>query len=219
MSTRKDFIAASSLFALAPAAAAAASPSPKPAAAPPELRFAFDRATFNAILAKPARHKQCFGATKIAIGNVIDGMDNTIEAYEQYLGEAPGSVHTVAVLYHGPAFAIGLNDKVWNDIIAPVLPGAPADLRDQFEGFKAGLGNPYASSVAQAVAKGSSFFLCHNAIVGMVYMAAKTLKQTPEKVHAAVMNGVLPGALVVPAGVMAVNACQEAKFTYIQWNV
>jgi hypothetical protein len=29
------------------------------------------------------------------------------------------------------------------------------------------------------------------------------------------MAGIVPGALVVPAGVMAINACQEAKFTYI----
>jgi intracellular sulfur oxidation DsrE/DsrF family protein len=29
------------------------------------------------------------------------------------------------------------------------------------------------------------------------------------------MAGILPGALVVPAGVMAINAAQEAKFTYI----
>jgi intracellular sulfur oxidation DsrE/DsrF family protein len=33
------------------------------------------------------------------------------------------------------------------------------------------------------------------------------------------MAGIVPGALVVPAGVMAINACQEAKFTYIQSSV
>jgi hypothetical protein len=45
---------------------------------------------------------------------------------------------------------------------------------------------------------------------------ADALKQPHEKVHAAILAGILPGALVVPAGVMAINACQEAKFTYIQ---
>lgn len=215
MNTRKEFLITSSVFALAPAIADAASPSPKPAKTH-DLRFDFDQARFNQMLAKPAKHKQCFGATKIDDGNVMNGMANTMNAYEQYLGEAPGSVHTAAVLYHGAAIALAMNDAVWNDLLLPSLKAAPAKLKDEFSGTKAGTGNPYAKQLAGMVARGSSFFVCHNAIAGFAGIAAGALKRPVESVHAAIMAGILPGALVVPAGVMAINACQEAKFTYIQ---
>lgn len=214
MSTRKDFIAASSLFALAPAVAQAASPSPSPDAR--SLRLNFDKARFNRMLARPAVHKQCFGATKIDAAGVIEGMNNTIDAYVEYFGETPASVHTVAVLYHGAAIALAMNDSVWNEILLPLAKGALPKLRDQFAGAKPGKGNPYIKDVQQAVARGSSFFVCHNAIVGFSQMAAGALKKPVEKVHAAMIAGIVPGALAVPAGVMAINACQEAKFTYIQ---
>lgn len=214
MNTRKDFLITSSVFALAPAIAAA-SPSTKPAKSD-ELRFDFDRSRFNEMLAKPAKHKQCFGATKIEDGSVMNGMSNTMNAYEQYLGEAPGSVHTAAVLYHGAAIALALNDAVWNDVLLPTVKNALPDLKDQFKDARPGKGNPYAKQFAGMVARGSSFFVCHNAIAGFAQMAGGALKRPAENVHAAIMAGILPGALVVPAGVMAINACQEAKFTYIQ---
>lgn len=214
MNTRKEFLVASSLFALAPAMADAASPSPANTPASPS--FHFDQARFAEILAKPAKHKQCFGATKIDGGNVINGMTNTIDAYEQYLDEAPGDVQTVAVLYHGAAIAIAMNDAVWNQLLFPALKTAPEDIRKEFAAEKLGKGNPYKKQLAGAVARGASFFVCHNAIAGFAGIASGALKQPLQKVHDGVMAGILPGALVVPAGVMAINACQEAKFTYIQ---
>lgn len=219
MNTRKDFLITASLAALAPAAAQAASPAPSASpkrAKEPELRFDFDQVRFNQILAKPATHRQCFGATKIDGGNVIDAMANTRNAYVDYLSEPGDAVHTVAVLYHGTAIALAFNDTVWNEFFFPVLKGAPKKLRDEFEDAKPGKGNPYRQDVAGAVAQGASFFVCHNAIAGFSHLIAGALKRSAQVVHAALMAGMLPGALAVPAGVMAINACQEAKFTYIQ---
>jgi hypothetical protein len=39
---------------------------------------------------------------------------------------------------------------------------------------------------------------------------------SPEDVHAEFRAHLLPGALLVPAGVAALNAAQEARFTYVQ---
>ena len=214
MSTRKDFLATTPLFALAPAAATPP-PGPSPAAHRP---FDFDQARFEQILAKPARHRQCFGATKIDGGNVIDAMANSMNAYEKFLGEPAGSMHTVAVLYHNAAIAIAMSNTVWNEILLPSLDGAPEEIRKQFAHVKAGSGNPYLQPgwLPEIVSRGGSFFVCHNAIQGFSEMAASALKRPVHAVHAAIMKGIVAGALVVPAGVMAVNACQEAKFTYIQ---
>lgn len=214
MNTRKEFLLVSSLLAAAPAAAQAASPQPRRTPASPS--FDFDQARFSEILNKPAQHKQCFGAVKIDFGNVINGMNNTMNAYEAYLGEAPGSVQTVAVLYHGSAVALALDDAVWNDLLFPSLGKASEDIRQQFAGEKPGKGNQYKRELSDTVARGASFFLCHNAIAGFAGIVAGILNQPVQKVHDTIVAGVLPGGLVVPAGVMAINAAQEAKFTYIQ---
>ncbi len=217
MTTRKEFIAAGSLFALAPAHANAA--------AKPGLTFKFDQARFDRILTKPAKHKQCFGVTKIEGGDVLEQMNNSIQAYREYLGEGPGALQTVAVLYHGAAIAMAMSDSVWNQVLIPSLPKAPAEIRVQFGHAKPGKGNPFLRSasadsqdlsVERLGAQGASFFVCHNAIVGFSELAASALQRSKSEVHAAILAGIVTHALVVPAGVMAINACQEAKFTYIQ---
>ena len=216
MSTRKHFLAAGSLFALTPAVAQAAAPTAKPkATAEPQLTFQFDQTRFNEILSKSAKHKQCFGITKLNDGAPLEGMMNSIEAYNDFLKEGPDALQAAGVLYHGAAVAFAMNDAVWNEYLIPAAQHMPAVLRQDFGSLKPGRGNTYKDQVRELVAKGASFFVCHNAIVGVSGFVASTLKTSPQKVHAAIMAAILPGALVVPAGVMAINACQEAKFTYI----
>lgn len=210
MSTRKDFLAAGSLFAIAPSAGN--KPAPKPT--PPNLTFQFDQKRFNDILAKDAKHKQCFGITTVEEGAGLEGMGNSIRAYEDFLKEGPGAMQAVGVLYHAGA-AFGFNDAIWNEYLIPSLAIAPAFIRQDIGHVKPGQGNAYKKQVAELVGKGAAFFVCHNAIAGISEMAASAVKISPENVHTAILAGLLPGTLVVPAGVMAVNACQEAKFTYI----
>ena len=217
MTTRRDFIAASTSIALLPAAAAA---TPAPAsAATDDLTFTFDRTRFDAILNKPARHKQCFGATKIAGGEVLALMLNSIKAYDDYLKEGAGALQPVAVLYHGNAIGIALNNAAWNELLIPFLQKTPVMAKDIPEA-KPGKGNPYlARQVPDLVARGASFFVCHNAIAGVTYALSEGLGPPAGQIHEALMAAIVPGALVVPAGVMAINACQEAHFTYIQTSV
>jgi intracellular sulfur oxidation DsrE/DsrF family protein len=240
MNTRKDFLLTSSLFALSPALADAASPSPSPAPAArgrklPELTFDFDRARFDEILAKPAKHKQCFAATRLS-DDVLDGMNNSIRAYEEYLKEGPAAMQAVAVLYHGLSIALAMDDAIWDELITPILRGKqfqsevkndPQMQRD-VSALALGKGNAFLRSktddpddvsIQRLVSKGCSFFVCHNAIGGFSGFVADALKLKREEVHRRLLAGIVPGALVVPAGVMAVNACQEAKFTYIQSSV
>ena len=224
MKTRKDFIAAASLLAVVPSGVRAATPQPKRTPFP-ELRFAFDAGRFDAMLAKPALHRQCFGTKDLAQSSVLEGMNNTIRAYEDYLGEEPASVHVAAVFYHGPSVFMALNDSAWNEFVAPFIKSAPAHPHaDQFAGIATGNGNPFLRSVSSdpddvsvdgLVGKGASFFVCHNALMGYSYVLAQSAKSTYERVHTQLLKSIVPGALVVPAGVMAINACQEAHFTYI----
>src|SRR5579872_6500009 len=184
MTTRKDFLAASSVLALAPALADAATPSPSPspkaAAKRPPLTFTFDRSRFDEILAKPAKHKQCFGAIRM-VADVLGSMNNSINAYENYLKEGTGAMQAVAVLYHGFSIALAFNDTLWNEYLIPLLNTkqfqkfASAEERDAVAKIALGKGNPFLHSassdpddvsVERLVSKGSSFFVCHNAIAG-----------------------------------------------------
>jgi intracellular sulfur oxidation DsrE/DsrF family protein len=213
MTTRKEFLATGSLLAVTTPIAQAATPSPK--STPPPLTFQFDQARFNDILNKTAKHKQCFGIVKINEGSGLDGMMNSITAYDDFLKEGPGAMQAVGVLYHGAAIAFAMSDAIWNQYLIPAVPHLFASIRQDIGSPKPGAGNPYKDRVQGLVARGASFFVCHNAIAGVSGFLADSLKTSPQKVHAAIMAGIVPGALVVPAGVMAVNACQEAKFTYI----
>lgn len=225
MTSRKDFLAATSLLALAPVLADAATPAPKPKSSPqPALTFDFDRSGFEQILAKPAKHKQCFGAMKLAGGGVLEAMNNSIDAYDVFLKEGAGAMQAVAVLYHGSSISLAMSDSVWNELLIPALPHAPGSVKKDMGSVKPGAGNPYLRSarkdpndvsVESLTAKGSTFFVCHNAIAGFSELVAQALKMPLASAHRRIMAGIVPGALVVPAGVMAVNACQEARFTYI----
>jgi intracellular sulfur oxidation DsrE/DsrF family protein len=233
MTSRKEFLAAGSLFALVPAAAGAATPKPK-ATPEPKLTFDFDRARFEQILAKPAKHKQCFGVTRIEGGSALESMNNSVDAYETFLKEGAGAMQAVAVLYHGSSIFMAMNDALWNELLAPFFRShnfakyAPPAIKQDVAHLTLGKGNPFLHSttndpddisVESLAAKGSNFFVCHNAVAGFSGVLADDVKESAGDVHRRLMASIVPAALVVPAGVMAINACQEAKFTYIQSNL
>lgn len=180
------------------------------------LDFVFDRAKFDAILDRPAKHKQCFGAARVERGNVISLMLNSIRAYDDYLEEGAGALQTVAVLYRGAAIALALGDDSWNALLVPLVRHMPEMAREMPEA-QPGKGNPYLSGLLpSAIRQGASFFVCHNAIVSISSAIGEALNKPVKQIHAAIMADIVHGAIVVPAGVMAINACQEKHFTYIQ---
>ena len=232
--SRKNLLAAGTALAAASAMAptlAAATPSPAPARTPepslPPLQF--DQARFAAILGQTARHRQAFSSTKISGGTVLDEMVSSMYAYEVDLGEGPGTMHTVAVLYHGPAITLAFSDALWQNYFRPAIPHVSPSLRAMLgdNDVPAGTGNPYLhrnknaaleddSSVEALVARGSHFFVCNNALQGFSYAISHALGMQALTVYKALLGGLVDGAMAVPAGVMAVNACQEAHFTFLQ---
>jgi intracellular sulfur oxidation DsrE/DsrF family protein len=225
MSSRKEFLAAGSLFALLPSPVAGTKKAKPAPASQPKLTFSFDRNRFQKILFKPARHKQCFGATSIQGGDVLEAMNNSIEAYDDFLAEGRGAMQAVAVLYHGASIAMAMSDTIWNELLIPSLSRLPSNVTSDIGSVKRNAGNPYLRSttsdpqdvsIESLAAKGSSFFVCHNALIGFSYMLSQAAKIGLRIAHRRLLAGIVPQALVVPAGVMAINAAQEARFTYIQ---
>jgi hypothetical protein len=229
MTTRRQFlIASSAAAALTPAIALAdATPAPKaPAAkASPIPKFVFDRARFDAMISKKAKHRHAYAAEGLDDGQVCYTMTNVLDAYDSMPGEKPASAISAAVLYHGSALGLGFNDKVWNELIIPSIPKMSKSMSAALGDVKKGDGNPwlhkpkgddYDGSIETLVARGAAFFLCNNATTGFAHIVADALGLTPAGAYAKLAGGLVPNALLVPAGVWAIHALQEAHFTYQQ---
>ena len=216
MTTRKHFLVASGAVAATSLAAVGAIEVHQAM----NSHFVFNSQLFARTLARSARHRQCFATTHLNNGEALILMLNSLNAYEYDLGEGPGTLHCAAVFYHGYAAAIAFNDQVWNELVLPsnILSAAHS------VAAPAGSGNPYLSahtnrkedaSVEALSARGASFFVCHNSIQSASTQLAQALSLKPADVMRRLLAGIVPQAQVVPAGVMAVNALQEAHFTYI----
>ncbi len=225
MSTRMTRAQILALGAAAMIPATAASVASAASAAP---AFHFDQARFDAILASPARHRQCFASTKLSDGLVLEKMVSSMYAYEITLSQGAGALHAVAVLYGGLSVALAFNDELWNEIVVPSYARIEPKYRVQFASQPvAGKGNPYlhrASSqplvddqaVEPLVSRGANFFVCNNALEGYAGLFARALDASSDAIYQRLVKGLVPGSMPVPAGVMAINACQEARFTYLQ---
>jgi intracellular sulfur oxidation DsrE/DsrF family protein len=194
-------------------AVAAASPAPAAAA------WQFDRAAFEAVLARPYRHRQVYATTQLAEGIVLHYMENVLEAYEHGFGEGPGTLHVAAVTY-GTSLALALDDRAWSTYhIGAVLNGLPSQtVPDPL--LAAATANPFGTRVDALVGRGASFFVCNNALHGFSgVLATKAGGTSQQAVHDDLVAHLRPGAMLVPAGVAALNACQEARFTLAQASI
>jgi intracellular sulfur oxidation DsrE/DsrF family protein len=202
MVSRHGFlIASAAAVALSGKSALAASPTPVPG---------FDLSAFDALLAREARHRQCFGATERRGGAVLYEMRNSIRAYTDALLEPAGSMHAIAVFYAGNSIGLAYDDDLWNELLIPAI--TPKTGTGE---AKPGSGNPYESLLDELSSAGSDFLVCNNALHEDAAIWARVTKRTPDEMYEYIAGHLIPSATIVPAGVMAINAAQEARFTYI----
>jgi intracellular sulfur oxidation DsrE/DsrF family protein len=225
MTTRKDFlIAGTAAAALGPVAASAAT-RPVPSSDDSIPTFVFDKARFAAMVTRDVKHRFAFASEKLADGQVCYTMTNVLDACDDALGEKPVSATSAAVLYHGSALALGFNDLVWNEMFAKALPKLAPSVRADIASLKAGDGNQWLhkpkfgdddASIDTLGKRGAVFFLCNNATKGFAESLATILNMTPAAAYAKLTSNLVPNAMLVPAGVWAIHALQEAHFTYQQ---
>jgi intracellular sulfur oxidation DsrE/DsrF family protein len=184
MTSRRTFLAASAV-----AAAVAGVPLAAPAATPQ-----FDRAAFEARVRQPFLHRQVFASPLVNGGAVLGFMLNSLNAYQNGFGEGPGTLHAAAVLYR-TGVALALNAEAWSSFgIADIVRRS---------------GDRVATTprwtVAELQGRRASFFVCRNALEDMARRSGTSLD--------VLQAHLLPDVMVVPAGVAAINALQEERFT------
>ncbi|MGH7727265.1 MAG: hypothetical protein ACREM2_00520 [Vulcanimicrobiaceae bacterium] len=189
--------------------------------------FHFDRAAFFAIVERPFPHRQ-LGVGKSFAGatTLMAGFRNSLAAYADPDGFAagPASLHCAAVLYAGYSYNMVLDDAMYAKYPLGLMDDEemrPNDLR--YRAFwKALRRNPMENFLRPLIDQGTSFFVCNNALSR--FAAALAHRTAPNGVaptrkevvaiHDELVDHFIPETRLVPSGVAAVNAVQEAHFTF-----
>lgn len=209
MPSRRSFIAAGAVLAAAPAFDGSA------ALAATEARMGpYDFPAIAARLARPSKHRQVYATNLVADGIVAGYMKHAMDAYEVAYGEGPGALHAAAVFY-GRGVVLGMSGNMWKTYrIAESVKRRGDVLTDGTAS-----GHPFALEFAELTKRGATFLVCDNALTDWATYLVTTagFNDRPiEAVHADLRTHLVPGALLVPAGVAALNQAQEAHFTYLQ---
>lgn len=167
---------------------------------------------FLAQVRSTARHRQCFGSPRVHDGAILHFVTNSLAGFQDGWKEPPDSVAMVAVFF-GSAAALALDDNNWRDFaLRDVVTGFQGDFIQQ-----TGEGNPYKDVIAGLQRRGVRFYACSNA-VGEVARRAAARALAPSHDGGAVSErfrgSLLPGIALVPAGVSAIAALQEAGYSY-----
>jgi hypothetical protein len=231
--TRSDFLAAGTFAMLTPALASAATPtpSPKPSPEPSIPPLHFDLAGFDAILNVAAQHRHLFASTKLAGGVVLSSMRNTLNAYVD-IGVSLRDVFPVATFYHGGSVLLAFDDAMWNEYFIPLRRrgtqndefakdfGSVYDAKTHGNPCLHKKGGREDTSIESLVADaGARFFVCNNATQGFARYLATHAKKPAVEVYQDLVAHLVPNATLVPAGVWAVHAIQERRYTLLQTSV
>jgi intracellular sulfur oxidation DsrE/DsrF family protein len=235
--SRRGFVLAAATTAVAVAQPALAAEPPK-VLSPAEVAairglsmavpFRFNVSAFGAILARPYDHRQVAVATSFENGtSQLAHLRKSLNAYADPLGfdAGPKSLHGICIYYGGLGYALALDDAMWGkypiaSLADTEMHGDTSPYGDRAKTLKTNLN---AGDYGALVERGVSFFVCNNAFSGFAYNVARAAtpagtavtREAVVALHDELVAHFLPGTTLVPAGVAALNAAQEARFTLL----
>lgn len=150
------------------------------------------------------------------VEEIYGKMQLAMNAYDFSLGPTQGNLATLAVLV-GDSVILALNDAIWQKYdIGPRFDLARTNVYYYAKSKLEPSVSPndpkglYQDWSAQAVLKrGGSFMVCHNALSFIASAMAKKSRVNFDDVLADMRQNLMPGFLLVPAGLMAVQLAQE----------
>ncbi len=159
------------------------------------------------------KHRQIFHALD-ANDRAMLMASNYLDAYEREFGAKPGEVNAV-IGVHAMALHIGFTDAAW----AKYGFGKSANVTDPTTKEPA-TRNIFATggelSVDTLQKRGVTFLICNTALRLRSRALAKERGETYEAVYKDLEASRLPGTILVPALVVAINRAQEKGFTYVR---
>src|SRR5262249_35757317 len=213
----------------APAAKAPPGPRPPTAVHFPVLKSTdYDSKKMMATLQQKKPHKFVYQSATPHL--IIPGLSslyihiqNSLNFGEFSMGWGKGNVGSGAILY-GPSVVLALIDAMWANSAIGAAHGFkdasgkpetknvyyPAQTGMSWDGDPGAGGNIYQDWSAEACLKrGTFFFVCHNALTAFGGMTAMQMGLDPMATITEWKANLLPGFMIVPAGVGALHVAQE----------
>ena len=159
------------------------------------------------------KHRQFFHATAAQETPMLMA-SNYLDAYRDAFKAKEGEVNAVVGI-HGGALAIGFNDAAW----AKYAMGKTGSITDPATREPAvrnifATGTPLSVDTLQK--RGVVFLMCNTALRLRSRAIAAERGETYDAVYGDLSSSRLPGVILVPALVVAINRAQEAGFTYVR---
>ena len=167
-----------------------------------------------------APHRQLFDAPAPEGGVPLVHIMNYYDTYNRAFGVKDADVDGVGTFYGATTF-YGVNDAMW----AKYRIGEFLQAKDGATGQPA-VANPWraspvilggaipAASVEALQKRGATFIVCNNALTIFSGMLAQARGLDPKVVYEDMKANVLPGVVVVPAMVIAIEQAQAAGLSY-----
>jgi intracellular sulfur oxidation DsrE/DsrF family protein len=216
MSTRSDFLAATSVSAVTFAATGA------PAAA--ATGAILDEDAFRARIASGAKHRQAIGAPRVNDAAALQFAVNTLNGFQNGWKEPPANVQVAIVLF-GSAVVLGLDDSAWRTYKLD-------EIVKRFQGdwltADTSQGNPWSRAAAAAgprgdrsipalLARGVRIVICNTAlgeVANRIVAAGTGAGNDAFAVQAHLRERSLAGTDIVPAGISSIAVLQENGYSY-----
>jgi hypothetical protein len=171
------------------------------------------------------RYKTAYDSPEIQNGAALAFAAAAGAGYRQALNTAAGEVTPVLILRHTASVMV-LDDAMWKRLglgeahkLKDPTSGEPT-VRNPFINYTKG--DKHTMIGAQAgldtlMGQGAVVLTCNNALMGVAYMLRRKETQlTQEQSMAEVRRSVLPGVYVMPNGIFAVSAAQDAGCHYMR---
>ena len=204
----------------------------------PAVAFAstFDDARFRVapddtwLKSLTGKHKQVFDMPNPTAGLGLIHIRNYLKAWKDNYNVEHPQVNAVGTLYY-MTIPLGLTDPMWakyklgeaiketdkkTDAFATRNIYLKADPGDATMSIKGIADWPADTAMEPLQKKGALFIMCNNALNFWAMNVAKATNQTMEAVRAEFLAHLVPGVVVVPARVMAVDQAQAKGCSYMR---
>ncbi|MEO7455966.1 MAG: hypothetical protein ABIY52_06870, partial [Gemmatimonadaceae bacterium] len=178
-------------------------------------------------IGKLGRYKTAYDSPEVMSGAALGFAASAAQGYKQAMG-VTDAFTPVLILRHS-ASVMALNDAMWermgfgetNKLKDPTTGEANLK-RNPFLTYAKGDKNSYTGAEAALntlMAQGAIVLTCNRALTGIAYMLQKkepATFATPAAALVEVRRNVIPGAYVMPNGIFAVSAAQDAGCNYMR---
>ena len=160
------------------------------------------------------RHRQFFHSTGHGDGAAMLMATNFLDVYGSAYSADPTHVSAVIGI-HGSALPIGLTNAAWEKYeLGKVINVNDPDTKAAAKRNVFAVGGPI--SIDTAIRRGIVLLVCNIAVTRLSQSLATSQSLVQADVYNDLRSSLIPGAILVPGLVVAINRAQEKGFTYVR---